>query len=78
MLVPRSAATEALAREVGEGWVIMFDNVLQPADLLRAVAVARMTRERGTRPHLDERDWERVGQGHAEAYRKVVPHLVGR
>jgi beta-1,4-mannosyltransferase len=78
VLVPRSAATDALARDVGEGWVIMFDNVLQPADLLRAIAVARMTRERGTRPHLDERDWERVGLRHAEAYRKVVPHLVGR
>lgn len=77
VLVPRSAATDALAREVGEGWVLMFDSVLQPADLLRATAVARMTRERGTRPHLDERDWERVGRRHAEVYRKVVPHLVG-
>ncbi|MFD2027828.1 glycosyltransferase [Promicromonospora aerolata] len=78
VLVPRSAATDALAREVGEGWVIMFDRVLQPADLLRAVAVARMTRERGRRPHLGARDWEQVGRRHAEAYRKVVPHLAGR
>lgn len=77
VLVPRGAATDGLAREVGEGWVIMYDGVLQPADLLRAMAVARMTRERGTRPHLDERDWELVGRRHAEAYRKVVPHLVG-
>ncbi|MFD2793545.1 glycosyltransferase [Promicromonospora vindobonensis] len=77
VLVPRSAATDALAREVGDGWVFMFDSVLQPADLLRAVAVARMTRERGTRPYLDERDWERVGRRHAEAYRKVVPRLAG-
>jgi beta-1,4-mannosyltransferase len=78
VLVPRGAATDALAREVGEGWVFMFDGVLQPADLLRAAAVARMTRERTTRPALDGRDWERVGRRHAEAYRKVVPHLVGR
>ncbi|GAA4694274.1 GDP-mannose--glycolipid 4-beta-D-mannosyltransferase [Promicromonospora umidemergens] len=78
VLVTRSAAADALAHEVGEGWVFMFDRVLQPADLLRATAVARMTRERGTRPHLDERDWERVGRRHAEVYRKVVPHLVGR
>ncbi|MDR7383812.1 glycosyltransferase [Promicromonospora iranensis] len=78
VLVPRSAATDGLAREVGEGWVIMYDGVLQPADLLRAMAVARLTRERGTRPHLDERDWELVGRRHAEAYRRVVPHRAGR
>lgn len=73
VLVPRSAATDALAREVGEGWVIMFDGVLQRGDLLRAMAVARLTRDRGTRPHLAERDWELVGRQHAEAYRRVVP-----
>jgi beta-1,4-mannosyltransferase len=78
VLVPRRAATDGLAREVGEGWVIMFDGVLQPADLLRAMAVARMTRDRGTRPHLDDRDWDLVGRRHAEVYRKVVPTLVGR
>lgn len=78
VLVPRSAATDDLAREVGEGWVIMFDDMLQPADLLRAIAVARMTRGRGTRPHLDARDWEQIGRSHAAAYRKVVPHLAGR
>ena len=77
VLVPRSAATDALAREVGEGWVIMFDGVLQRGDLLRAMAVARLTLERGTRPHLADRDWELVGRRHAEAYRKVVPD-VGR
>ncbi|GAB2471260.1 GDP-mannose--glycolipid 4-beta-D-mannosyltransferase [Promicromonospora xylanilytica] len=78
VLVPRCAAMDGLAREVGDGWVIMFDDVLQPADLLRAMAVARMTRERGTRPHLDERDWERVGRRHADVYRKVVRTVVGR
>ncbi|WP_454860201.1 glycosyltransferase [Promicromonospora soli] len=77
VLVPRSAATDALAREVGEGWVIMFDGELQRGDLLRAMAVARLTLERGTRPHLADRDWELVGRRHAEAYRKVVPD-VGR
>lgn len=78
VLVPRCAAMDGLAREVGDGWVIMFDDTLQPADLLRAMAVARMTRERGTRPHLDERDWERVGRRHADVYRKVVHTHVGR
>lgn len=78
VLVPRSAATDVLAREVGEGWVIMFDGVLQRGDLLRALATARLTRERGNRPDLAERDWELVGQRHAEVYRRVVPTAVGR
>jgi beta-1,4-mannosyltransferase len=78
VLVPRSAATDALAREVGEGWVIMFDGVLQRGDLLRAMAVARLTIERGTRPHLADRDWELVGRRHAEAYHKVVPDVGWR
>lgn len=78
VLVPRSAATDGLAREVGEGWVIMFDGVLQAGDLLRALALARLPRDRESRPYLDERDWEQIGRQHAEAYRKVVPHLAVR
>ncbi|WP_423463031.1 glycosyltransferase [Promicromonospora sp. MS192] len=77
VLVPRSEATDALAREVGEGWVIMFDGTLQRGDLLRALAAARLVRERGTRPHLADRDWELVGIRHAEAYRRIV-RAVGR
>lgn len=73
VLVPRNAVTDALAREVGEGWVIMFDGVLKRGDLLRALVAARLTRGRGTRPHLDERDWDLVGLRHAEVYRKVAP-----
>lgn len=77
VLVPRSEATDALAREVGEGWVIMFDGTLQRGDLLRALAAARLVRERGIPPHLDDRDWDLVGIRHAEAYRRVA-RTVGR
>jgi beta-1,4-mannosyltransferase len=77
VLVPRGAVTDALAREVGDGWVIMYDGELRPADLHRALAVARLTRQRGTRPHLDDRGWELVGRRLTEAYRKVAPLAVG-
>lgn len=78
VLVPRSEATDALAREVGEGWVIMFDGALQRGDLLRALAAARLVRERGVPPQLDDRDWDLVGVRHAEAYRRIVRSTAGR
>lgn len=78
VLVPRDAATDALAREVGEGWVLMFDGALQRGDLLRALAAARLTRERGVPPRLDDRDWELVGRRHADVYRRVAPDAADR
>lgn len=77
VLVPRGVVTDALAREVGEGWVIMYDGELRPADLQRALAVARLTRQRGTPPYLDDRGWEIIGRRLTEAYRKVAPLAVG-
>lgn len=70
VLVPRNSATSTIAAEVGSGWVITYDETLEPQDLARALKVARQSLE-GAGPDLSARDWERAGQEHIELYRRV-------
>jgi beta-1,4-mannosyltransferase len=66
VLVPRNAAHEKLATEVGAGWVQFFDGVLTAQDLLDALA---STAGLSGRPDLSRRSWRGVGAAHLEAYR---------
>jgi beta-1,4-mannosyltransferase len=65
--MPRSGSSEALRREVGAGWVHLFDGALTGADVERAVAAARSGR-RTAAPDLRDRDWDLVGRRHRAAY----------
>lgn len=76
VLVPRTPTTEALAREVGPGWLYMFDGLLDAGDLSQALQRVR-TEPRSARPCLDGRDWAVVGQAYAQAFADAA-RLAGR
>lgn len=70
VLVPRTAVNEALAEEVGAGWIHMFDGDLTPEDLIgfwEAVSPGLS----GV-PDLSGRDWVHAGADHVGAYRRAV------
>lgn len=69
VLVPRYPANEALAHEVGEDWVIMYDDDLTPETLVEAWRKA--TSIQGS-PDLSRRDWADAGPLHREAFRAAV------
>ncbi|MFJ6678197.1 glycosyltransferase [Microbacterium sp. NPDC091382] len=70
VLVPRNEVNEALALEVGEEWVTMFDGDLT-ADALTAFAEARSDVP-AAGPDLSDRGWSLVGARHREAYADAV------
>lgn len=70
VLVPRNAANAALAAEVGEAWVQQFDGELDGATVVAALQEVR--RACLGEPNLVERDWDRVGRQHFEAYSKAL------
>lgn len=67
VLMPRSDSSEALRREVGAGWVLLYDGALTGADVERAVSAIRSGR-RTAAPDLTDRDWDLVGRRHLAAY----------
>lgn len=74
-LVPRSAVNEAIADEVGAGWVLQYDGPLQLEHLRTALAVSR-ARSAGV-PNLAERDWTRVTDAYSAVYREVAAPVSG-
>ncbi|GAB3308187.1 GDP-mannose--glycolipid 4-beta-D-mannosyltransferase [Epidermidibacterium keratini] len=75
VLVPRNAVNEALAREVGPSWVLMYDGELDGAALLAAWrSAAAVTGE----PDLSRREWADAGTAHAEVYRSALKNRRSR
>lgn len=70
VLVPRNEVNEALAEEVGAGWVSMFDGDLTAADLERFASA--VTERPEADPQLDDRGWSLVGIRHREAYERAI------
>lgn len=77
VLAPRNAVNEALAGEVGERWLPMYDGGLTPEVLTRTLASVR-TIDPGERPNLDGRDWDVTGEQHRLAYRDAVAKVRRR
>ena len=71
VLVPRSPSNAALAEEVGEGWVLLYDGDLTAAAVRDALEAVRAP-GRAPRPRLEGRDWATLGQQHAQAYRELL------
>jgi beta-1,4-mannosyltransferase len=67
VLVPRNESNEALAREVGPGWVHMFDDQLDATDLV-AIAEAMAGGRSHVDPDLSRRGWGEAGRRHFAAY----------
>lgn len=70
VLVPGNATTEALAEEVGEQWVLRYDE-LTPQVLGAAIARAGGIPD-GARPDLSARSWADAGQRHRDAYARAI------
>jgi beta-1,4-mannosyltransferase len=68
VLVPRTAATEALQDEVGPGWIVMFEGEITADDIERALREISVP-GRAARPALSERDWGVVGRRYSEVFR---------
>lgn len=76
VLVPRTTVNEALAREVGSGWVHMYEGSIGPEDLLRfREAIAAPA---AAAPDLSARAWTSAGAAHAAAYREAIRRRRGR
>lgn len=71
VLVPRNEVNEALAGEVGERWVQLFDGPLTTEVLQRALAATRQGVETAG-PELTDRGWADAGQRHAQVYRLAL------
>lgn len=76
VLVPATEVNAALAKEVGAGWVLQYEGVLTPTDLLEALEVVR-ERPRSSEPDLSARGWDDAGQAHLSVYRDALTR-VGR
>lgn len=74
VLVPNNAVNRALAEEVGDGWVMAYDD-LRPEVL--ADALERAAALEGS-PDLSLRDWDRVAAQHRHAYRTARTVLLHR
>lgn len=72
VLVPRNDVAEALAAEVGHGWVHCFDGRLTGESLER---FARAASDPPTvAPDLTDRAWDRAGVAHRGAFQLALAH----
>lgn len=76
VLVPRTEVNEALAREVGPGWVVTFDGRLSADDIERFAASS--ARPPVVPPDLRLRGWDETGEAHLVAFRAAVARRRGR
>lgn len=72
VLVPRNDSTDALAREVGEGWILRFDGEITVPQLEQAMTSARNVIATGQRPDLSRRVWASAGAVHAAVFREAA------
>lgn len=77
VLVPRNAANDLLAAEVGPGWVHTYDGDLTADDLVAALTALRRDPPPAA-PDLGAREWDDAGRRHLAAYRRAVDLAHGR
>lgn len=69
VLVPDNEVNRALAAEVGEGWVELFDGALTAQKLRDALAASRV---RSPHPDLSAREWSVSRDKHLAAFRDAI------
>jgi beta-1,4-mannosyltransferase len=75
VLVPRGCVNESIADEVGKGWVIQYDGVMEVETVRAALATARARRT--TSPDLRARTWQRVASDYATCFRDTARRHEG-
>jgi beta-1,4-mannosyltransferase len=76
VLVPRTPSNQALADEVGDGWVHQFDAPLT-AETIRSTLHALQASPAVEPPRLENRDWNTVGEAHYQAYLQAIRRRRG-
>jgi len=74
VLVPANPVTEALRREVGQGWVHTYRGEMTPDVLLDALRRVRAfsPHEADARPDLSARAWPVIAAAHRQAYAQAL------
>jgi glycosyltransferase involved in cell wall biosynthesis len=71
VLAPASPANTAIQQEVGNGWLLTFEESVESEDLDR-LSEAKRNKPVPELPNLDRREWARVGGQHLALYRDIV------
>lgn len=74
VLVPDNDFNRALAKEVGEQWVVRFSGELSASSLRHGL---EQTRHLSGHPDLSRRDWDSTGLRHLNAYRRALQNERG-
>ncbi|MGL4340272.1 MAG: glycosyltransferase [Rhodoglobus sp.] len=72
VLAPSTPANDALAQEVGPGWIYGYDGDLTADTVVRTLETLRRTPPAEARPRLGARDWKTLGMQHYRAYRRAM------
>lgn len=73
VLAPRNVVTDALAKEVGEAWLRLYDGTLS-RDVLAAASQAGVP---DGSPDLSRRDWADAGRAHVALFEEAVEQSNG-
>ena len=74
VLVPKNPANELLAKEVGPGWIQMYDAELDKEIILSALQAVR-SEIRPLSPNLSAREWVYSGMAHASIYTSAIEFM---
>ncbi|MDY0830147.1 hypothetical protein SK224_13520 [Microbacterium sp. BG28] len=73
VLAPSTASTRQIQQEVGEAWVLLYEDRLSSADVESALSVARRLREQGAPgPNLSQRNWVDLGRKYGSLYESLA------
>jgi len=73
VLAPSTASTRQIQEEVGDSWVLLYEDRLTPADVEGALDVARRLREQSAPgPDLSQRDWVDLGRKYGSLYESLA------
>ncbi|WDS36304.1 glycosyltransferase [Pseudoxanthomonas sp.] len=75
-LVPQTPNNAAVAAEVGDGWVYMYEGELT-ADVIQAALQRVRTMPDRREPDLSRRDWARAGEQHYRSYAAAIMQRRG-
>lgn len=70
-LVPRTEVTEAVADEVGEGWVYLYDSEITP-EAIESCVTASQSARRSPHPDLSGRSWDKVADAHVAVFKRAL------
>lgn len=75
VLMPANNANNALAEEVGAGWVYTYDGPLTASHILEALDAVRVPGRAA--PDLSRRAWDLAGRQHLDAFRQAIADRRG-